>query len=165
MIVTFPELPALIRSSHSPVSHLSDSQARLPSLTRLRSPKSFRPGLRSLSTLADLGLHTSSFGWLVQRKKERTPLARPYTSTLLSDMDAYTFPDNRLKKKMQDPSKTPLCLIACGSFSPVTFLHLRMFTMVQDYVKFSTDFEIVGGYFSPVSDAYKKAGLATAEHR
>ncbi|KAL9113877.1 MAG: hypothetical protein Q9227_002011 [Pyrenula ochraceoflavens] len=80
-------------------------------------------------------------------------------------MDAYHFPDNRLKKKMEDPTKTPLCLVACGSFSPVTFLHLRMFTMAQDYVKFSTDFEIVGGYFSPVSDAYKKAGLASAEHR
>lgn len=37
--------------------------------------------------------------------------------------------------------------------------------MAADYVKFSTEFEIVGGYLSPVSDAYKKAGLASAEHR
>jgi hypothetical protein len=80
-------------------------------------------------------------------------------------MDTYTFPDYRLKKKMDDPSKTPLLLVACGSFSPITFLHLRMFIMAGDYVKFSTDFEIVGGYLSPVSDAYKKAGLASAEHR
>jgi hypothetical protein len=80
-------------------------------------------------------------------------------------MDTYTFPDYRLKKTMDDPSKTPLLLVACGSFSPITFLHLRMFIMAGDYVKFSTDFEIVGGYLSPVSDAYKKAGLASAEHR
>jgi nicotinamide mononucleotide adenylyltransferase len=80
-------------------------------------------------------------------------------------MDTYTFPDYRLKKVMDDPSKTPLLLVACGSFSPITFLHLRMFIMAGDYVKFSTDFEIVGGYLSPVSDAYKKAGLASAEHR
>jgi Cytidylyltransferase-like len=80
-------------------------------------------------------------------------------------MDAYNFPEYRLKKKLDDPSKTPLLLVACGSFSPITFLHLRMFVMAADYVKFSTDFEIVGGYLSPVSDAYKKAGLATAEHR
>lgn len=80
-------------------------------------------------------------------------------------MDAYHFPDARLKKQMDDPSKTPLLLVACGSFSPITFLHLRMFAMASDYVKFSTDFEIVGGYLSPVSDAYKKAGLASAEHR
>ena len=79
-------------------------------------------------------------------------------------MDAYNFPEYRLKK-MDDPSKTPLLLVACGSFSPITFLHLRMFVMAADYVKFSTDFEIVGGYLSPVSDAYKKAGLASAEHR
>jgi Cytidylyltransferase-like len=82
-----------------------------------------------------------------------------------SRMDAYNFPEYRLKKKMDDPSKTPLLLVACGSFSPITFLHLRMFVMAADYVKFSTDFEIVGGYLSPVSEAYKKAGLASAEHR
>jgi hypothetical protein len=28
-----------------------------------------------------------------------------------------------------------------------------------------SDFEIMGGYFSPVSDAYKKAGLASSQHR
>lgn len=80
-------------------------------------------------------------------------------------MDAYNFPEYRLRKKMDDPSKTPLLLVACGSFSPITFLHLRMFVMAADYVKFSTNFEIVGGYLSPVSEAYKKAGLASAEHR
>ncbi|KAJ4507339.1 Nicotinamide/nicotinic acid mononucleotide adenylyltransferase 1 [Exophiala dermatitidis] len=80
-------------------------------------------------------------------------------------MDEYRFPDNRLKKKMDDPSKTPLLLVACGSFSPITFLHLRMFVMAADYVKHNTNFEIIGGYLSPVSDAYKKQGLAPAEHR
>ena len=80
-------------------------------------------------------------------------------------MDAYHFADYRLKRKMQDPTKTPLLLVACGSFSPITFLHLRMFVMAADYVKFSTEFEIVGGYLSPVSDAYRKAGLASADHR
>lgn len=77
----------------------------------------------------------------------------------------YTFPQHRLKRVMNDSSKTPLLLVACGSFSPITYLHLRMFEMAADYVRFNTDFEIVGGYLSPVSDAYKKAGLASAEHR
>jgi len=80
-------------------------------------------------------------------------------------MDEYRFPDSRLKKKMDDPSKTPLLLVACGSFSPITFLHLRMFVMAADYVKHNTEFEMIGGYLSPVSDAYKKQGLAAAEHR
>lgn len=80
-------------------------------------------------------------------------------------MDEYRFPESRLKKKMEDPEKTPLLLVACGSFSPITFLHLRMFVMAADYVKHNTEYEMVGGYLSPVSDAYKKQGLAPAEHR
>lgn len=80
-------------------------------------------------------------------------------------MNDYVFPELRLKSKMNDPEKTPLLLVACGSFSPITYLHLRMFEMAADYVKFSTDFELIGGYLSPVSDAYRKAGLASAEHR
>lgn len=94
-----------------------------------------------------------------------SPIIFRRLTTACVNMDAYNFPDYRLKKKMDDPSKTPLLLVACGSFSPITFLHLRMFVMAADHVKFSTDFEIVGGYLSPVSDAYKKAGLASAEHR
>lgn len=82
-----------------------------------------------------------------------------------AEMDAYNFPDARLKKKMDDPSKTPLLLVGCGSFSPITLLHLRMFAMAGDYVRNNTEFEVVGGYLSPVSDAYKKQGLAPAEHR
>lgn len=45
------------------------------------------------------------------------------------------------------------------------FLHLRMFEMAADYAKYNTDFEVVGAYVSPVGDAYKKSGLAKAEHR
>ena len=82
-----------------------------------------------------------------------------------ASMDHYTFPTNRLKRTMKDPEKTPLLLVACGSFSPITYLHLRMFEMAADHVRFSTDFEIIGGYLSPVSDAYRKAGLASAEDR
>ncbi|KAJ6072861.1 hypothetical protein N7467_010946 [Penicillium canescens] len=80
-------------------------------------------------------------------------------------MEEYTFPELRLKRTMSDPEKTPLLLVACGSFSPITYLHLRMFEMAADHVRFSSDFELIGGYLSPVSDAYRKAGLASAEHR
>ena len=77
----------------------------------------------------------------------------------------YAFPDYKLKKVMDDATKTPLVLVACGAFSPVTYLHLRMSEMVADYVRQNTDFEVVGEYLSPVSDAYKKKGLANAKHR
>lgn len=32
----------------------------------------------------------------------------------------------------------------------ITFLHLRMFEMASDFVRFNTDFEVCGGYLSPV---------------
>ncbi|KAL4885624.1 hypothetical protein BJY04DRAFT_180092 [Aspergillus karnatakaensis] len=97
---------------------------------------------------------------LAQGDNAHQPPPAPATPT-----EDYAFPENRLKRVMDDPEKTPLLLVACGSFSPITFLHLRMFEMAADYVKLSTDFEIIGGYLSPVSDAYRKAGLASAEHR
>ncbi|KAF2194105.1 Nucleotidylyl transferase [Zopfia rhizophila CBS 207.26] len=80
-------------------------------------------------------------------------------------LDNYTFPKERLKKILSDSTKTPLVLVSCGSFSPPTNLHLRMFEEAADYCEFETDFEVVGGFFSPVGDAYKKAGLASAHHR
>lgn len=102
------------------------------------------------------------------------------------------FPTQRLTLRQRYPEKTPLCLVACGSFSPITYLHLRMFEMASDYVRtsmpvwvrylrrgyagavcllhglsslrfrehwltshslqarFNTEFEIMGGYLSPV---------------
>ncbi|KAK6523800.1 hypothetical protein TWF281_001771 [Arthrobotrys megalospora] len=79
--------------------------------------------------------------------------------------DGYEFPTARLRDTLTDPSKTPLALVACGSFSPITHLHLRIFEMASDYCKLDTDFEIMAGYLSAVSDAYKKQGLAPAKHR
>ena len=80
-------------------------------------------------------------------------------------MDSYVFPTERLKPRIQDAKRTPLVLVACGSYSPITFLHLRMFEMAADYARFNTDFEVVGAYLSAVGDAYKKTGLVKAEHR
>jgi nicotinamide mononucleotide adenylyltransferase len=66
---------------------------------------------------------------------------------------------------MEDETKTPLVLVACGSFSPITYLHLRMFEMAEDYLKERNEYELLAGYYSPVSDAYGKEGLAEAMHR
>ncbi|KAF2009678.1 nicotinamide mononucleotide adenylyltransferase 1 [Aaosphaeria arxii CBS 175.79] len=92
-------------------------------------------------------------------------LASDIDSTETMTLDTYTFPTERLKTVMSSPNKTPLVLVSCGSFSPPTNLHLRMFEEAADYCEFETDFEVIGGFFSPVGDAYKKAGLASANHR
>ncbi|KAL5378908.1 hypothetical protein PMIN06_010203 [Paraphaeosphaeria minitans] len=80
-------------------------------------------------------------------------------------LDTYVFPQDRLKMTLSDPTKQPLVLVSCGSFSPPTNLHLRMFEEAADFCQFETNYEVVGGFFSPVGDAYKKAGLAPATHR
>ncbi|WWC73027.1 nicotinate (nicotinamide) nucleotide adenylyltransferase [Kwoniella pini CBS 10737] len=77
----------------------------------------------------------------------------------------YSFPRHRLRKTMKDESKIPLVIVACGSFSPPTYLHLRMFEMAKDEIIESQTYEIMAGYYSPVSSYYKKSGLAPANHR
>ncbi|KAJ4420091.1 Nicotinamide/nicotinic acid mononucleotide adenylyltransferase 1 [Neurospora sp. IMI 360204] len=89
----------------------------------------------------------------------------PEQASTGNTMVPYTFPQAKLKLRQTQPGRTPLVLVACGSFSPITFLHLRMFEMASDFVRFNTSFEVCGGYLSPVSDAYKKAGLAPGHHR
>ena len=39
-------------------------------------------------------------------------------------MDTYTFPRHRFATQMRDERKQPLDVVACGSFSPPTYLHL-----------------------------------------
>jgi len=51
---------------------------------------------------------------------------------------------------MIDESKIPLVIVACGSFSPPTYLHLRMFEMAKDEIVESQTYEIMAGYYSPV---------------
>ncbi|KAI9030406.1 hypothetical protein DFJ74DRAFT_656484 [Hyaloraphidium curvatum] len=82
------------------------------------------------------------------------------------DPPGYVFPRSKLRTSLQDPSKEPLVILACGSYSPITYLHLRMFEMARDYVvDFMPQYEVVGGYFSPVGDGYGKKGLAAGDHR
>lgn len=77
----------------------------------------------------------------------------------------YSFPRHRLPTRMRDESKTPLVVVACGSFSPPTYLHMRIFEMAKDQIIESGKYELLAGYYSPVSDYYKKEGLAKATHR
>ena len=35
-------------------------------------------------------------------------------------LDSYRFPAHRLLRQQTDPNRTPLVLVACGSFSPIS---------------------------------------------
>nr|KAJ0211611.1 hypothetical protein LSAT_V11C400210380 [Lactuca sativa] len=60
--------------------------------------------------------------------------------------------------------KIQVVLVSTGSFNPPTFMHLRLFELARDALN-SKGFNVVGGYMSPVNDAYQKKGLIPSEHR
>jgi len=75
--------------------------------------------------------------------------------------------------KLADISKvpedrTPVVLLACGSYSPPTVMHMRIFETARDYFRSMEDslkMEVVGGFVCPVHPAYGKKGLAPPEDR
>ncbi|KAF2415415.1 nicotinamide mononucleotide adenylyl transferase [Tothia fuscella] len=93
------------------------------------------------------------------------PAARGLVSS--EELRNYSLETSALTTKLSqdDRGKIPLAVIACGSFSPPTYLHLRMFEMAKDWARKDGKYAVVGAYISPVGDAYKKKGLAPAVHR
>uniref|UniRef100_A0A3B5A0D8 Nicotinamide-nucleotide adenylyltransferase n=1 Tax=Stegastes partitus TaxID=144197 RepID=A0A3B5A0D8_9TELE len=61
--------------------------------------------------------------------------------------------------------KTKVVLLACGSFNPITNMHLRMFELARDHLEETGQYRVVKGIISPVCDGYKKKGLIEACHR
>lgn len=142
-------------------------------LFRLSFQNNLRPSHHPLPLPSPRQISTVHISSLKTESRPNNTLLSTMTENLASPMpapasvagSAYQFPSHRLKTRQSDPTRIPLVLVACGSFSPITYLHLRMFELAADFAKFNTEFEVIGGYLSPVSDAYKKAGLASSQHR
>ncbi|XP_058826277.1 nicotinamide/nicotinic acid mononucleotide adenylyltransferase 3 isoform X2 [Topomyia yanbarensis] len=66
---------------------------------------------------------------------------------------------------MRMTSSSKIMLIACGSFSPPTPMHFRMFEIARDHFNQIGIGHVVGGVVSPVHDSYGKKGLVSATHR
>lgn len=62
-------------------------------------------------------------------------------------------------------AKTRVVLVLCGSFSPVTNCHLRLFELARDCLQKSGKCVVESGILSPVHDAYGKKGLVACHHR
>ncbi|CAL1539673.1 unnamed protein product [Lymnaea stagnalis] len=62
-------------------------------------------------------------------------------------------------------SPTKIVLLGCGSYNPVTNMHLRMFELAKDALNKTGRYQVISGFMSPVSDAYKKKDLVPAKHR
>lgn len=71
-------------------------------------------------------------------------------------LDKLSIPSNK--------EKTSVVLVATGSYNPPTYMHLRMLELARDALN-SQGYHVIGGYLSPVNDAYNKRGLLSAEHR
>lgn len=56
-------------------------------------------------------------------------------------------------------------LVACGSFSPVTLMHMRMMECARERILETFPNAKVIGIMSPVNDAYGKKGLARSRDR
>ncbi|XP_056279929.1 nicotinamide/nicotinic acid mononucleotide adenylyltransferase 1-like isoform X2 [Pseudoliparis swirei] len=66
---------------------------------------------------------------------------------------------------MDGQSLTKVVLLACGSFNPITNMHLRMFELARDHLEDTGHYRVVKGIISPVGDGYRKKGLIEACHR
>lgn len=58
-------------------------------------------------------------------------------------------------------------LLACGSFNPITNMHLRMFEVARHYLKTKKCIQVVKGVLSPTNDNYAnyKPSLSPSNHR
>eukprot|EP00066_Takifugu_rubripes_P031019 XP_011620285.1 PREDICTED: nicotinamide mononucleotide adenylyltransferase 1 [Takifugu rubripes] len=66
---------------------------------------------------------------------------------------------------MEGQNMSKVVLLACGSFNPITNMHLRMFELARDHLEDTGRYRVIKGIISPVSDGYKKKGLIEACHR
>ncbi|XP_040988746.1 nicotinamide/nicotinic acid mononucleotide adenylyltransferase isoform X2 [Juglans microcarpa x Juglans regia] len=82
----------------------------------------------------------------------------PFSKLALGPSDQDDSPGTTAKEKIN------VALVATGSFNPPTYMHLRMFELARDALS-AEGYCVIGGYMSPVNDAYKKQGLLSAEHR
>ncbi|XP_045435195.1 nicotinamide/nicotinic acid mononucleotide adenylyltransferase 3 isoform X1 [Pipistrellus kuhlii] len=62
-------------------------------------------------------------------------------------------------------SRIPVVLLACGSFNPITNMHLRLFEVARDHLHQTGTYQVIGGIISPVNDNYRKKELVAAHHR
>lgn len=59
---------------------------------------------------------------------------------------------------------TKMILLLCGSFNPVTLMHIQMFQLAKEHLE-KNGVEVIGGVISPVHDKYGKQGLAPQKDR
>lgn len=62
-------------------------------------------------------------------------------------------------------NRIPVVLLACGSFNPITNMHLRLFEVARDHLHQTGKYQVIEGIISPVNDSYGKKDLVASHHR
>lgn len=62
-------------------------------------------------------------------------------------------------------NRIPMVLLACGSFNPITNMHLRLFEVARDHLHQTGKYQVIEGIISPVNDSYGKKDLVASHHR
>lgn len=79
-------------------------------------------------------------------------------------MSQYTFRTRKLRPLSEclvsGSTKFCVVLVMCGSFNPIHSGHLSLFDAARKKIETNEGCVVIGGYISPVSDAYAKQGLA-----
>eukprot|EP00035_Acanthoeca_spectabilis_P023917 m.451557 g.451557 ORF g.451557 m.451557 type:complete len:278 (+) comp20171_c0_seq1:129-962(+) len=82
-----------------------------------------------------------------------------------SELDPTTpLSTDKLKTKVA-AGRIPVVVVACGSYSPVTIMHLRILEDTRDYLNMGDKYEVIGGFISLTHDKYGKRTLAPMHHR
>ena len=84
----------------------------------------FEPSMRE-SACADSTFHGGTVNRPVQVTDEKGP--------------EYVFPTEKLRPMSDDSKRQPVVIVGCGCYSPVTYLHLRMFGEILLLVTVSMD--------------------------
>ncbi|KPI89083.1 hypothetical protein ABL78_1819 [Leptomonas seymouri] len=62
-------------------------------------------------------------------------------------------------------SPQPVVLAICGSFNPIHSAHFKLYSAAKTALEADNTHTVLGGFVSPVSDAYGKPGLKSAAQR
>lgn len=62
-------------------------------------------------------------------------------------------------------SPQPVVLAICGSFNPIHNAHFKLYSAAKSALEADHAYTVLGGFFSPVGDAYGKPGLKSAAQR
>ncbi|XP_071827174.1 nicotinamide/nicotinic acid mononucleotide adenylyltransferase 1-like isoform X2 [Apostichopus japonicus] len=100
-----------------------------------------------------------------QQKKRDLSKSHHNTNNLTAEVENLNL--NRVNSvyRVKMAATTRVILLACGSFNPITNMHLRMFEIARDHLHRTGRYQVIGGIISPVNDGYGKKDLVSSKHR